>query len=105
MKPIAISDFTLRNVTAQALADGTCLHFAEGGTLSMPFTCEGSWLVVDLTAAQDASAKFAFNFTAKDGRRVGFVMGTQPRLRTRIALPFSALDGSILFLPRTPGKL
>ncbi|MBQ2709013.1 MAG: beta-galactosidase [Clostridia bacterium] len=105
MKPIAISDFTLRNVTAQALADGTCLNFAEGGTLSMPFTCEGSWLVVDLTAAQDASAKFAFNFTAGDGRRVGFVMGTLPRLRTRIALPFSSLDGSILFLPRTPGKL
>lgn len=105
MKKLSIESFTLEGIIAKETTDGTHLHFTEGGTLKTPFTCEGNYLVVDLTASQDACAKFSFIFHAADGRCVGFVTRVLPRFRTRIALPFRVLDGSILHLPRTPGKL
>lgn len=113
----------MKNVLPQSLfkpnnvdADGSRYIFPErGGSLSaecsadsicgVPFT-EGMWLVMDLTNDADFACAFTWVFFEKgEERNIGFKMGLLPHLRTRAAIPASALDGSILFLPRTPGKL
>lgn len=79
-----------------------CAPYSLGGVL---FTA-GHMLVMDLTNDADFACALFWDFREQDDRHyIGFKMGLLPHLRTRVAIPASALDGNILFLPRTPGKL
>ena len=108
MKKPDITEFLTENVTREPIGDGARFCFGIGGgrlTLDDFAAYDGKWLVLDLTNELDISAGITWRFEAEDGRFIAFKMGLLPQLKTRIALPFSVLDGRILFLPRTPGKL
>ena len=95
--------FTLQNVTR----DADKFTFGRGsGSISLPFSAtEGRFIVADLENVSDDSAAIIWEFSSADGGCIGFKMGLLPGLLTRVALPFDFLDGKVLFLPRTPGKL
>ncbi len=104
MKTIDLSEFSPKNVTP---AGETFTFAVGGGSLTLPAyeAKAGQFLVMDVTDEEDISFAMTWTFRASDGRYIAFKMGLLPHLRTRIALPMNNLDGSILFLPRTPGKL
>lgn len=81
--------------------------FGRGsGEIRVPFSAVGGrFVVAELENLTDDSAGIIWQFSAADGQNIGFKMGLLPHLMTRIALPFDFLDGTVLFLPRTPGKL
>ncbi len=63
------------------------------------------WIVADITAGSSYATAFTWTFRDVGEKSISFKMGVLPNLKTRIALPFSILNGERLFLPRTPGKL
>lgn len=65
------------------------------------------YLSMDITVCGERSAGVCWQFWESEGNRydLSIKMGLLPNLKTRVALPFSALSGKDLFLPRTPGKL
>lgn len=103
MKNLIIEDSMLDKVKCA----GERFTFERGsGRIRVPFSCgSGKFLVADIENLTDDSAGFLWRFEAEDGRFIGFKIGLLPHLMTRIALPFDFLNGRVLFLPRTPGKL
>ncbi|MCR5263728.1 MAG: hypothetical protein K6D94_07640 [Clostridiales bacterium] len=109
--PISVDTFKVSGASA---ADGSFLFPCSGGILEASFgagTFFGSqispdmWIVADITAGSSYATAITWAFTDTGGHRIAFKMGLLPNLKTRIALPFSILNGERLFLPRTPGKL
>ena len=94
---------------------GHLFTFPKGkGTLTVPMKdgalagvpLDGNrWIAMDVTCTVARSAVFSWYFTTADGRMCGVKMGVLAGIRTRIALPISVVEGKILFLRRTPGKL
>lgn len=92
--------FPIRNgyLTSVGNAGEICGHKAENG----------KYFVIDITNHSDYSCGIILGFSVNPDDNWGgiwFKFGILPRLKTRFALPLSALDGKILFLPRTPGRL
>lgn len=108
MKLLDLSLFKTDNVSVELKDDGRLYTFGLGGgriEYDGFKAYSGKYIVADLTNQLDISTGITWSFSAPDGRYIAFKMGLLPGLKTRIALPFSVLDGSTLFLPRTPGKL
>lgn len=115
MKTIDLSEFCVCG--AQMLGGGKFL-FPKGGATSVyldfprgTFCGEkilpSQYLSMDVTACGDLSAGFCWQFWEGDTDwcDLNIKMGVLPKLKIRIALPFSELAANTLFLPRTPGKL
>lgn len=109
---ICISCFDKKNIIS---AGQGYIFPPNGGSLSaacspnklagVPFNTR-DWLMMDITNGADFACAVLWEFMEQSDRsRIAFKMGLLPHLRTRIAIPATALDGNILFLPRTPGKL
>ena len=107
-------DTSLFNVSGAAKAAGSWLFPCSGGELSADFgkgtffgydVSSDLWIVADISAGSSYATAITWSFRSTSGKRIAFKMGLLPNLRTRIALPFSILNGERLFLPRTPGKL
>lgn len=107
-----LSRFEGRNIIT---TDDIRLFPPSGGSLTascssnniagIPFH-SGDRLVMDITNGADFACALLWEFRERDDRsRIAFKMGLLPHLRTRIDIPAAVLDGNILFLPRTPGKL
>ena len=108
MTLLDLSLFKTDNVSVELNDDGRLYTFGLGGgriEYDGFKAYSGKYIVADLTNRLDISTGITWSFSASDGRFIAFKMGLLPGLKTRIALPFSVLDGSTLFLPRTPGKL
>jgi len=65
------------------------------------------FLVVDALADGDLTGEVLVRFFAADEKepRINVSLGLFPRLRTRLSVPLSVLDGQTVFLPRTPGRM
>ncbi len=112
--PIDLTSFTAWN--AKALGDDRYLFprgassfyldFAKGQFCGTPIS-DTQFLSVDVTVEGDKSAGICFEFTEEgsQGPDTTLKMGVLPGLKTRLTVPFSALAGGTVFLPRTPGKL
>lgn len=72
---------------------------------SLPWA-SGRFLTVDALVEGEHTGEVLFRFFAagETEARVTVSLGLFPGLRTRLAVPLSALDGQTLFLPRTPGR-
>ena len=115
MKKINLDNFSLENVKSEG--GGKYVFPVRGGFLtSVCNTGEicgikaenGKYLAIDLTNHSDYSCGVVIGFSIKPDDNWGgiwFKFGVLPKLRTRFVLPLSALDGKILFLERTPGRL
>lgn len=114
MKTIDLSRFTSRDI----LTDGNKYTFPQRngflttecgkGEICGYKAVNGEYLVVDLTNHSDYSSGIIISFSTDPNEYYGgiwFKYGVLPQLRTRFVLPLSALDGGILFLERTPGRL
>jgi hypothetical protein len=108
LRSLDLTKFKLHNVSE----NGGKYTFPQGGSISCDFgdveLTAGSYLVIDLTNETDASMGVIIGFyeNADSGwGDIWFKFGVLPRLKTRYSLPISAMDGSILFLERTPGRL
>ena len=82
----------------------------EGTGLQLPGSlpwAEARFLTMDALVQGDHSGEVLIQFFASGERepRLSVSLGLFPGLRTRLALPLSALDGQTLVLPRTPGRL
>ncbi|MBQ4353786.1 MAG: hypothetical protein IJC71_02720 [Clostridia bacterium] len=87
-------------------ASSVFIHFPRGtffGEIIRP----DQYLSMDLTVCGEHAAGVCWQFWETDGDSydMSIKMGLLPNLKTRIALPFSALFSNDLFMPRTPGKL
>ena len=86
--------------------------FAIGTFCGEPIS-PNDYLCMDITVLGDRAAGVCWEFwesgreggTRKDAADMRIKMGLLPNLKTRIALPFSALAANTVFMPRTPGKL
>ena len=86
----------------------SALHFDfPRGTFCGEIVTPSQYLSLDVTVLGDRAAGICFEFTEEDAPGPGMTvkMGVLPGLKTRLAIPFSALSGGDVFLPRTPGKL
>jgi hypothetical protein len=65
------------------------------------------FLAMDASADGDFSGEVLVRFFARSEAepRLSVSLGLFPRLRTRLSLPLSVLDGQTIFLPRTPGRM
>ncbi|MCQ2433419.1 MAG: hypothetical protein MJ175_12530 [Clostridia bacterium] len=115
MKNLDLSAFVLQG--AESLGDGCyrfpknqstslVLDFPKGTFAGEPFA-EEQYLSMDVTACGGSSAGLCWLFwdSDHDWSDMSIKMGVLPGLKTRLALPFSALSAKTLFMPRTPGKL
>ena len=80
-------------------------EFAPGTFCGIPVTPE-QYLSMDITVLGERAAGICWQFWEGDGGPdMTIKMGLLPNLKTRVALPFSALSADSVFLVRTPGKL
>ena len=88
-------------------AEGGDLIFEERGTVLGSPAKEDKYIVMDVTNLSDFCISVLWKFWDGDSKRCAesIKMGLLPGLRTRLALPISAVLGRKLFLGRTPGKL
>jgi len=82
----------------------------EGTGLQLPGSlpwAEARFLTMEAFVQGDHSGEVLIQFFASGEKepRLSVSLGLFPGLRTRLALPLSALDGETLVLPRTPGRL
>ena len=80
----------------------------EVGTFCGEQITPDDYLCMDITVLGDRAAGVCWEFWEsgrEDGADMRIKMGLLPNLKTRIALPFSALAANTVFMPRTPGKL
>jgi hypothetical protein len=73
---------------------------------SLPWT-RSRFLAMDALADGDLTGEVLVRFFAvgEAEPRLSVSLGLFPRLRTRLALPLSVLDGQTIFLHRTPGRM
>ena len=81
-----------------------------GRALRLPDTLpweNARFLAFDARSDGDFSGEVLVRFFARGEAepRLSVSLGLFPRLKTRLSLPLSALDGQTIFLPRTPGRL
>ena len=81
-------------------------EFERGSFLGAAVTPE-KYLCMDVTNLTDSTCTVTWRFWESEEGKSDCAMRTAilPQLKTRLALPFSVVDGKILFMPRTPGKL
>lgn len=115
MEKVNLENFVCDNVKSEG--QGKYIFPADNGYLTMIGNAgeiggynadNNKYLVLDLTNHTDYSCGIVIGFSTKTDDNWGdiwFKFGVLPNLKTRYALPLSALDGKILFLPRTPGRL
>ena len=115
MKKINLDCFSCNNVKSEG--NGKYIFPTRGGFLSSVgnkgeicgYKAEnGKFLAIDVTNHSDYSCGLILGFsttTDNNWGEISFKFGILPQLRTRFVLPLSALDGKILFLERTPGRL
>ncbi len=86
---------------------GGAIEFEENGTILGKSVGDGDYIVMDATNLGELCVSVLWRFWDKpDGPEAESIkMGLLPHLRTRLALPVSAVRGEKLFLSRTPGKL
>jgi hypothetical protein len=72
----------------------------------LPWT-RARFLAMDALADGDLTGEVLVRFFAAGEAepRLSVSLGLFPRLRTRLMLPLSVLDGQTIFLPRTPGRM
>ena len=119
MTHLSLSDFTPRHAVSlgnnrylfpSGISSFFDADFPHGTFCGTPI-CEKQYLSMDVTVCGDRSAGICWEFTERHddaeahGPDMTIKMGLLPGLKTRLAVPFSALSGSRVFLPRTPGKL
>lgn len=92
--------------TFEPSGNGSLSAVCSAGCITgIPFN-SSDLLVMDVTNDSVFACAVLWTFTEQNGTSyIAFKMGLLPRLRTRIAIPATALDANTLFLPRTPGKL
>ncbi len=83
------------------------LVFRENGTILGVKAEETNYIVMDVTNLSDFCISILWKFWDNTDECCGesIKMGLLPKLKTRLALPVSAVLGKKLFLERTPGKL
>ncbi len=87
--------------------EGGDIEFAENGTVLGVKAEDSKYIVMDVTNLSEVCVSVLWKFwdenTASEAESIK--MGLLPKLRTRLALPISAVRGGKLFLGRTAGKL
>lgn len=88
-------------------SDGGHIEFIENGTVLGAQAKDESYIVMDVTNLSEVCVSVLWKFWDNDAEREAesIKMGLLPGLKTRLALPISAVRGNTLFLKRTPGKL
>jgi hypothetical protein len=91
-----------RCVRVPATPVGTALRLPG----SLPWA-KARFLAMDALADGDLTGEVLVRFFAAGEAepRLSASLGLFPRLRTRLTLPLSVLDGQTIFLPRTPGRM
>ncbi len=86
---------------------GGDLGFTENGTVLGENAADESYIVMDVTNLSPVCVSVLWKFWDEGSRfeAESLKMGLLPGLKTRLAVPVSALRGNTLFLRRTPGKL
>ncbi len=87
--------------------EGGDIEFEENGTILGRRVEDGLYIVMDVTNLGDVCLSVLWKFWDEDTEKEAesIKMGLLPKLKTRLALPLSAVRGNRLFLERTPGKL
>ncbi len=114
MQRIDLANFKLRGVTLRE--DGAyffpdsyamlCADFAPGTFLGHPISRD-QYLVMDVQNVTDSSCTVSWRYRESEDNTgaCALRMSILAGLTTRLALPFSVVQGANLYLPRTPGRL
>lgn len=87
--------------------EGGHIEFSENGTILGVDVKDENYIVMDVTNLTPVCVSILWKFWDNNdpNEAESIKMGILPNLRTRLALPVSAVRGNTLFLKRTPGKL
>ncbi len=88
-------------------ASGGDIEFEKNDAMPDKRVSDSDYIVMDVTNLGDLCVSVLWKFWDTDGvtEAESIKMGLLPHLRTRLALPVSAVRGEKLFLGRTSGKL
>lgn len=85
---------------------GGDIVFKENGTILGVKAEDNMYIVMDVTNLSEVCVSILWKFWDGGEKEAESIkMGLLPKLKTRLALPVSAVRGKELFLKRTPGKL
>lgn len=112
MKVFNFEDFITENAVITRHSDHCVITYSKAGgkaissTLFQNLDPEDKFLCFDIESTIERSQNILFEFwTGGEACSFSIRMGLLPHLRTTLAIPFEAFDGTQVFLKRTPGRL